>query len=160
MLVRLRFSDVNPGQVTGYSVGLAGHDAGDGTALWYGGGRLAAELTLPRLRRRWDPQPGGAAERSGAFRFTAPERDAIFDHAARQAAAATEHIRRSVRDDPAGAADAAWAAADTLHVAARALRQPGTAPCGRQLRSCGPRSLRRRARPQPARETSCGTPRG
>jgi hypothetical protein len=124
VLVRLRFSDLDPGQVTGYSVGLAGHDAGDGTPLWYGGGRLAAGLTLPRLRRRWDPQPCGAAERSGAFRFTAPERAAIFEHAARQAAAAAEHIRRSARDDPAGAADAAWAAADTLHVAARALRNP------------------------------------
>ena len=44
--------------------------------------------------------------------------------AARQAASAAEHIRRSVRDDPASAADAAWAAADTLHVAARALRNP------------------------------------
>ena len=58
-------------------------------------GRLAAGLTLPRLRRCWDPQPGGAAERSGAFRFTAPERDAIFEHAARQAATAAEHIWRS-----------------------------------------------------------------
>ena len=121
LLVRLRFSDVNPGQVTGYAVGLPGHDASDGTALWYGGGRLAAELTLPRLRRRWGSPRSGAPERSGAFRFTAPERDAIFDHAARQAAAATEHIRRSAWHDPAGAADAAWAAADTLHVAARAL---------------------------------------
>ena len=51
-----------------------------------------------------------------------PERDAIYRHAARQAAAATEHIRRCALTDPAAAADAAWAAADTLHVAARALR--------------------------------------
>jgi hypothetical protein len=84
------------------------------------GGRLAAELTLPRLRRRWDPSQGTAAQPSGAFRFTAPEQDAIFDHAARQAAAAAEHIRCSARSDPGRAADAAWAAADALHVAARA----------------------------------------
>ncbi|HXZ72335.1 MAG TPA: hypothetical protein VEH31_15905, partial [Streptosporangiaceae bacterium] len=42
--------------------------------------------------------------------------------ASRQAAAAAEHIRRCTHTDPAAAADAAWATADTLHVAARALR--------------------------------------
>ena len=56
--------------------------------------------------------------------FTDPERDAIFGHAARQAAAAAEHIRCSARNGPAGAGNAAWAAADTLHVAARALHSP------------------------------------
>ena len=122
VLVRLRFSDLHPDQVTGYSVGLPGDNASAGAQRWYGGGRLAAGLTLPRRRRRWDQPPGGAAERPGTFRFTAPAREAIFEHAARQAAAATEHIRHCVRHDPDGAADAAWAAADTLHVAARALR--------------------------------------
>ena len=65
-----------------------------------------------------------AAERSGAPQFTAPERDEIYRHAARQARAAAEHIRHCAMTDPAAAADAAWAAADTLHVAARALRNP------------------------------------
>jgi len=51
-------------------------------------------------------------------------REEIYRHAARQARAATEHIRKCAMTDPAGAADAAWAAADTLHVAARALRNP------------------------------------
>jgi len=50
--------------------------------------------------------------------------NAIYGHAARQAAAAAEHIRRCAHGDPSGAADAAWAAADTLHVAARVLRSP------------------------------------
>jgi hypothetical protein len=124
VLVRLRFSDTDPGQVTGYSVTLPGHTDSDGAALWYGGGRLAAGLTLPRLRHRWGQPRSAGRERSGAFRFTAPERNAIYDHAARQAAGAAEHIRRCAHDDPSGAADAAWAAADTLHVAARALRSP------------------------------------
>ncbi len=124
VLVRLRFSDADPGQVTGYSVTLPGHTGHDGAQSWYGGGRLAAGLTLPRLRDRWGQPRTAAPERSGAFRFTAPERNAIYDHAARQAAAAEEQIRRCARDDPSGAADAAWATADTLHVAARALRSP------------------------------------
>jgi len=138
MAVRLRFSETDPGQVTGYSVTFPGHTGPDGTPLWYGGGRLAAGLTLPRLRRGWNQGTTGPAERSGAPRFTAPERDAIYRHAARQAAAATEHIRRCAMSDPAAAADAAWAAADTLHVAARALRN-------RQLR-CAADSYDRAAR--------------
>jgi hypothetical protein len=36
--VRLRFSDADPGQVTGYSVALPGHAGRDGAALWYGAG--------------------------------------------------------------------------------------------------------------------------
>jgi len=125
VLVRLRFSEINPGQVTGYSVGLPGHVSADGEPLWYGGGRLSEELTLPRLRRRWNPGRSGQADHSGAFRFTAPERDAIYAHAARQAQIAAEHIRRCAAGDPGQAADAAWATADTLHTAARALGNPG-----------------------------------
>ncbi len=124
VLVRVRFSETDPGQVTGYSVTLPGHTGPDGTPLWYGGGRLAAGLTLPRLRERWNRGIRGSAERSGTPRFTAPERDEIYRHAARQARAAAEHIRHCAMTDPAAAADAAWAAADTLHVAARALRNP------------------------------------
>jgi hypothetical protein len=124
VLVRLRFSETDPGQVTGYSVTLPGHTGLDGTPLWYGGGRLAAGLTLPRLRECWKRAIRGSAERSGTPRFTAPERDEIYRHAARQARAAAEHIRQCAQTDPAAAADAAWAAADTLHVAARALRNP------------------------------------
>jgi hypothetical protein len=123
VLVRLRFSQTCLGQVTGYAVGLPGHDGSGETPVWYGGGWLAAGLALPRLRRRWDPLRN-APERSGALRFTVPERNAIFEHAARQAGAAAEHIRHAAVRDPAAAADAAWAAGDVLHVAARALRSP------------------------------------
>jgi hypothetical protein len=58
VLVRLRHSTTNPGQVTGYAVGLARHTARDGGVIWYGGGKLAADLTLPKLRARWHPPPG------------------------------------------------------------------------------------------------------
>jgi hypothetical protein len=124
VLVRLRFSETDPGQVTGYSVALPGHHEPDGTPCWHGGGRLAAGLALPRLRTRWVPAGSAGPGRSGSFRFTAPERDAIYQHAARQAAAAAEHVRGCAGSDPARAADAAWAAGDALHVAARALRSP------------------------------------
>ncbi|HUZ54494.1 MAG TPA: hypothetical protein VMU94_18470 [Streptosporangiaceae bacterium] len=122
--VRLRFSESDPGQVTGYAVTLPGHTGPGGAPAWYGGGRLAAGLTLPRLRGRWNQPRSTRPGHPGAFRFTVPERDAIYAHAARQAAAAAEHVRRCAHSDPSAAADAAWAAADTLHVAARALRNP------------------------------------
>ena len=88
-----------------------------GTPVWFGGGRLAADLTLPKLRRRWDP-----ARSSAADLFTPAERNAIWDHAARVAAEAAGRIRHLATADPAAAADAAWAAAYTLRVAASALR--------------------------------------
>jgi hypothetical protein len=124
VLVRVRFSETEPGQVTGYAVTVPGHTGPGGAPRWYGGGRLAAGLTLPQLRYHWAQAPSGAPERGAAFWFTAPERDTIYQHVSRQAAQAAEHIRRCSYSDPAAAADAAWAAADTLHVAARALRSP------------------------------------
>jgi hypothetical protein len=53
VLVRLRHGTASPGEVTGYAVGLARHTARDGGVIWYGGGKLAADLTLPKLQARW-----------------------------------------------------------------------------------------------------------
>ena len=88
----------------------------DGKPVWYGGGKLAADLTLPKLRRRWEA-PGSSANDP----FTAAERSAVWEHAARVADDASARIQMLAATDPAEAADAAWAVADTLHVAAAAL---------------------------------------
>jgi hypothetical protein len=64
--VRLRFSEITPGQVTGYSVTLPGHTGPDGTPAWYGGGRLSAALTLPQLRRQWRLRSRDGSERRDA----------------------------------------------------------------------------------------------
>ena len=51
VLVHLRYSAVRPGEVTGYAVAV---DHGpDRRPVWFSGGKLAADLTLPKLRRRW-----------------------------------------------------------------------------------------------------------
>jgi hypothetical protein len=55
--VRLRHGTHNPGEVTGYAVGLDGDATATGDQIWYGGGKLASDLSLPKLRRRW-PEPG------------------------------------------------------------------------------------------------------
>ena len=104
LLVRERFSEVNPGEVTGYAVTLPGCTGPDGTPRWFGAGHLHAALTRPRLRQSWARGYGGA-ERSGATRFTGPERTEIYRHAARQAATAAEHLRHCTATDPAQGAD-------------------------------------------------------
>ncbi len=150
VLGRQRFSAKNPGQVTGYAVALPGDTANDGGPVWYSGGKLAPDLTWPKLRQRWTG-PGTAS----GDPFTAGERNAIWEHAARTAEDAAARIRLLAGTDPAAAADAAWAASDTLHVAAavlgsRILRQaadaydraarppyariPSPTPAGNQLR--------------------------
>ena len=52
--VRPRFAEGGREQVVGYSVGLPGHD---GTTIWFGGGSLAPDLSLPRLRSFWEATP-------------------------------------------------------------------------------------------------------
>jgi hypothetical protein len=148
VLVRERLSEVNPGEVTGYAVTLPGCTGRDGALHWYGGGRLHDSLTLPQLRARWACGERGAAERSGAFRITVPERAEIYRHAARQAAVAAEHVRRCAATDPGTGADAAWAALDTLHAAARATGNP--------LLRCAADDYDRAAR-APHRQVPCRT---
>jgi hypothetical protein len=116
VLVRKRMSTRNPADVTGYTVALAGDTGQRGGPVWFGGGKLAADLTWPKLRRRWEPSCNGPAGR-----FTSEERNAIWEHAAKTVSSAATQIRSLTATNPTAAADAAWAAADTLHVAAAAL---------------------------------------
>src|SRR5262249_59072006 len=46
VLVRIRYSSRDPGQVTGYAVALATDTARAGGPVWYGGGKLAAAFSL------------------------------------------------------------------------------------------------------------------
>ncbi|MGH3410806.1 MAG: hypothetical protein ACRDRJ_51175, partial [Streptosporangiaceae bacterium] len=150
VLVRLRYSTRNPGQVTGYAVALPGDTTRNGQPVWYGGGKLAADLTWPKLQQRWTRPARPDTP------LTAAETDALWEYAARTAADATARIRScTATGNPAAAADAAYAASDALHTAAaalgsRALRQaadaydraarqpwgqiPAPTPAGNQLR--------------------------
>jgi hypothetical protein len=61
--VRLRHSTIEPAEVTGYAVGLRSDTTGaDNGPVWFGGGKLAPDLTLPRLRTRW---PSGTSRLTG-----------------------------------------------------------------------------------------------
>jgi hypothetical protein len=125
VLVCKRFSVSNPGQVTGYAVALPGDTTKDGGPVWYGGGRLAADLSWPKLRQRWTTHrvtPGAAG-------LTAKEQNAVWDHATRTAADATAQIRAMAWTDPAAAADAYDRAARPPYG-----RIPPPSPAGNQLR--------------------------
>ena len=116
MLVRLRYSVTNPGQVTGYAVALPGDTTRNGEPVWYGGGKLAADLSWPRLPQRWTRPARPDSP------LTPGEADALWEYAARTAADATARIRFcTATGNPAAAADAACAASDALHTAAAAL---------------------------------------
>ncbi|CNF72071.1 Uncharacterised protein [Mycobacterium tuberculosis] len=53
VLVRQRFSQRAASELTGYAVAAPGDVNADGQPVWYGGAKLAADLTLPKLRHRW-----------------------------------------------------------------------------------------------------------
>ena len=98
---------------------LPGDTTKNDDPVWYGGGKLAADLSWPKLRQRWTPQratPGRAH-----LNLTAEQRNALWKHVTLAAADATAQIRDLARTNPAAAADAAWATSDTLHVAAAIL---------------------------------------
>jgi hypothetical protein len=124
LLVRRRESTKTPGEITGYSVALPQHATSTGGVVWFGGGKLAPDLTFPKLRRRWDPHPETQPRNTKPQRITPAARSAAYEHAACEARTAADHIRHCAATDPARAADAAWAAADTLHIVARMLRSP------------------------------------
>lgn len=61
-----------------------------GEQVWFGGGRLGDDVTLPRLHKRWAGDPGQA---SYIPDISDAERQAIIDDAAAVAGMAAEQIR-------------------------------------------------------------------
>lgn len=65
VLVRPRFADGTTDVVTGYSV--AAKPTPGERPIWYGGGHLGRDLTLPRLRAGWPDSPVTATEAAGEW---------------------------------------------------------------------------------------------
>jgi hypothetical protein len=120
VLVKERRSQRDPDQVTGYAVALPAH----GEPVWFGGGKLAPDLSLPRLQDRWvssSPRMNprltqGDGEQTSPL--SASDRGRLLAQAQRAAEQAAEHIRRH-GGDPAAVADATWASADLFAAVAR-----------------------------------------
>jgi hypothetical protein len=117
--VKLRRSTRDPRQMTGYAVGLHGHATASGDTVFYGGGRLAPDLTLPQLRSRWTGAPpstaGGNAARLAATGTLPPD---VAHRAAKTVRDAHEAMRAA--SSPGVASAIAYAAADLLTATARA----------------------------------------
>lgn len=85
VLVRPRFADGRTDVVTGYSTALR-PEAGE-RPVWYGGGNLGRDLTLPRLREGWPDTPQGASE--AAAEWNAARRGRRVVHPGRETAEPT-----------------------------------------------------------------------
>ena len=126
LLVRLRESSINPGEITGYAVGLPSHHNAEGETVWYGGGKLAPDLTLPKLRHRWPADTGDRPPPQGksttATRPEPAQRAETFRRAAQTARNAAEDLKHLTATGQHGPAVAvAQAAADVLTAAARSV---------------------------------------
>jgi len=67
--VRLRFSELDQTMVTGYAVSDPVNRTATGDLVWFGGGKLAPQLTMPRLLASWsDGQRHSPATRTRASR--------------------------------------------------------------------------------------------
>lgn len=69
ILIRPRFAAGRDDVIAGYSVAIR-PPAGE-NPVWYGGGRLARDLTLPRLREGWPDRPETAQAGVAEWRATA-----------------------------------------------------------------------------------------
>ena len=151
VLVRERHSTVNPDQVTGYAVGLPGHTAREGGVVWYGGGKLAADLTLPKLRARWAGTAAGRAPFSGTGVPAAVVRGALrtmVTQAAEHAADEAGFFAAAARGRGAGAGAVQRDRSGTGHRVFRHPPRPHRA--GRNTAVVRRRPARRRAHPAPA----------
>jgi hypothetical protein len=102
--VRLRHSTVRPEEVTGYAVAL---DHGeDQRPVWYSGGKLAPDLTLPKLRSKWSgPRLSGRGMADRAARTVLAREAARSARSARSEGAFLAALDRyglqvSLRTDP------------------------------------------------------------
>lgn len=137
-----RMSERNPEQITGYSVSLNDWTNAAGEPVRFGGGKLAPDLSWPKLRARWEPQPrpntaSGAGEGTGRHAasespprgpLTGDEAEQVWREAERIVREAAERISAAAGTDPDSAADAAWAASDTLSGAAVGLEGEAGGP--------------------------------
>jgi len=165
VLLRPRMSVQDPDEVTGYAVALRpkGADAAaDIEPLWFGGGKLAPDLTFPQLQARWGQETGpasprrtdgGATTTTAGLNLSAEERAQLWLAAHRSIHEADEQIRAACTGDPramAGAEAAAAAVSDVLASVSRLTERTGTGPL-RQAADAYDRAARglRRSLPVP-----------
>jgi hypothetical protein len=117
VMVKLRPSQTNPNEFTGYSVALPAERDMAGEPVWFGASHLAADLSLPKVRIRWGtatPTRNDGGRVDEAVRVSPGQRAQTLSRAAATVTAAADEIRRVAASDPQTAQALAQAAADTL----------------------------------------------
>lgn len=122
------------GELTGYAVAVPTDRAADGQPVFFGGGKLAADLSLPRLQRHWAarasaPRPPGVGPSSSRPLSMGQQSDATTRSEALRgvvdaATAAAVSLRTSLQDD---GAETAAAAAYALAAAGQVSDRTATA---------------------------------
>ncbi|KAA2249549.1 relaxase/mobilization nuclease domain-containing protein [Solihabitans fulvus] len=111
----VRWNDAPGGRRRGYAVALDGDVTAAGDPVWYSGGKLAADLTWPKLAARWtqmseqDQVPIGTAADDGPAAKTA-----LLE----KLSAVVEQARSDVRAAPASAPGIAFVTQELLAVLA------------------------------------------
>jgi hypothetical protein len=138
VMVMWRESQHTQGQITGYAVGRPGDVDAVGRQVWFGGSKLAPDLSLPRLEARWaqpattrspqvvlglDPHTGARAR--AAHPCARPRDSPDSTRSPRTAAAELSLLARLAPDEQRAAL---LIAADVLHLAgiARGRRRSPT----------------------------------
>ncbi|MGH2889584.1 MAG: relaxase/mobilization nuclease domain-containing protein, partial [Solirubrobacteraceae bacterium] len=145
--LRPRYAEGGKEQVVGYSVKLPGREHGPQRSIWYGGGRLARDLTLPALRRGW--RQDDAAQRRAVSEWGSSTPAKLPSPAERQAeleqrglmwhrcTMELERVRQQLRaagSEPAAIAHAAREAAGVLAAWSVALEGDQPGPLARAAR--------------------------
>ncbi len=131
VLVRHRHSTTGGEQITGYAVALPDGRTAEGKPIYFSGGRLAPELTLPKLRHRWGV-PTAAGTRRPVPPVDRAHRIEVLREAATSVQAAAEQMHRAAASGNPGAGQAAAAAAaDVLTSVAYAVEGDRRGPLHR-----------------------------
>jgi hypothetical protein len=123
VLVGKRASTTDPGEWVGYKVAHPAHTTRAGQPVWFSGGGLANDLTLPKLRQRWAGQTGN----DQALRISPTERATTLASAGEAIRGAADAIGQLAGTNPEAAHPVAQAASDTLAAVAATVegRQGG-----------------------------------
>ncbi len=145
---RPRYAEGGTDTVVGYSVRLSGAEHGSRKTVWYGGGRLARDLTLPALRRAWGQSHEARTRAVDEWHSPTPKRKPLVERLAEleqrgliwhRCTMELDRVRQQLRaagSHPAAIAHAAREAAGVLAAWSLALEgdQPGPlARAARQL---------------------------
>ncbi len=121
LTVKRRPSQRNPGEWTGYKVAHPAHTTAGGEPLWFSGGSLAPDLTLPKLRQRWASPDQPQAGTDATVRISVAARVEALNTAAEAIRGAADAITHLAADNPQAAQAVAQAASDTIAAIAAAV---------------------------------------